>query len=57
MEKKKGLFVPVSLYEKAVTALKGAGITNTSRNGLFVWDGISFIIGLVAGVVFGILVF
>ena len=57
MKKKFGFFVPEAKQEATMKALDQAGISYTSMNGIFHFDLVSFIIGFVIALVFGIVVF
>lgn len=53
--KKKILFVPKERYDEVVKLIKSAGISYSSEYGLFHFDLISFIVGIIGGVLFGLL--
>lgn len=57
MKNKRGLFVPGDKYDEAIRLLSSAKISSTSEYGIFHFDLISFIIGFVLAIIFGIVVF
>jgi hypothetical protein len=55
MRKKSFLVIPKENYDEAIRLLKVASIPVTSSSGVFRFDGVSVIIGLVAGFITGLL--
>ena len=57
MKNKKGLFVKENDYDALIAWLRSKNIRYTSMNGIFHFDLISLIIGVVIALAFGIVLF
>ena len=56
MKNKKGLFVKAVDYDSVIALLRKANIRYTSKNGIFSFDLVSFIIGFAVAAGFWLLV-